>query len=52
MRSRAGDRALYGGYLQQRVVIFVPGGIEAAGQLREGEVLPVSAGRQDGTLGC
>jgi hypothetical protein len=33
-------------------MIFVPGGIEAADGLREGEVALVSAGRRDGTLGC
>src|ERR1700722_7451123 len=41
----AGRRALCGGSLQRRSQIFVPGGIEAAGRLREGEVLLVSAGR-------
>ena len=50
--TRAGCRALCGGFLQSRVKIFVPGGIEAAGGVREGEVPPVSAWRRSGTLGC
>src|SRR5580692_11209352 len=45
-------RTLYGGLLQPQARIFVLGGIEAAGGLREGEVLLASAGRRGGTLGC